>query len=280
MATLGGHGFGAKVALATAINNMDRCTGVINLEGGPLDHRYYEAYQELESYVKLAAGMNLTKMDVTQATKYLKDNISCEKYASIFAQNLEKKSDGSTFKFNVEDLAANMKLKRPDVAIWSETYGLWPGQALAIFAASSRWVHLSTNTLSFYNVIPRLEGKFPGHITTFADGFESPLNHWLHEGPDAESVFMLGNRMHRWLKWHDGANVMLADKSEAGWYNIPDRGFDVECNTRQGEFNPEHVHHNYLHSDIYEKSRVARGVEGANSNQFLPKGQFNDESRW
>jgi pimeloyl-ACP methyl ester carboxylesterase len=47
MATLGGHGFGAKVALATAINNMERTTGVIMLEGGPLDHRYYEAYQEL-----------------------------------------------------------------------------------------------------------------------------------------------------------------------------------------------------------------------------------------
>ena len=41
MATLGGHGFGAKVALATAINNMERVTGVINLEGGPLDHRYH-----------------------------------------------------------------------------------------------------------------------------------------------------------------------------------------------------------------------------------------------
>ena len=34
MATLGGHGFGAKVALATAINNMERVTGVINLDGG------------------------------------------------------------------------------------------------------------------------------------------------------------------------------------------------------------------------------------------------------
>jgi len=44
LATLGGHGFGAKVALATAIDNLERVTGVINLEGGPLDHRYYEAY--------------------------------------------------------------------------------------------------------------------------------------------------------------------------------------------------------------------------------------------
>ena len=37
MATIGGHGFGAKVATVTAINHMNRFTGVINLEGGPVD---------------------------------------------------------------------------------------------------------------------------------------------------------------------------------------------------------------------------------------------------
>jgi hypothetical protein len=73
---------------------------------------------------------------------------------------------------------------------------------------------------------------------------------------------------------------MLADKTEAGWYNIPDRGFDTEQNTRQGEYNPEHVHHNYLYSDVYEKSRQERGVEGTTPGQFLSKGKFNDESRW
>ena len=57
MATIGGHGFGAKVAAATAINNMNRFTGVISYEGGPLNHRYHEAYQELESYVQFAAKM-------------------------------------------------------------------------------------------------------------------------------------------------------------------------------------------------------------------------------
>ncbi len=50
-ATIGGHGFGAKVAAATAISHLERFTGVIQLEGGPLDHRYYEAYQELTSYI-------------------------------------------------------------------------------------------------------------------------------------------------------------------------------------------------------------------------------------
>lgn len=63
MATLGGHGFGAKVALATAINNMDRVTGVINLEGGPLNHQYYEAYQELHQYVDAVSKFDIAKSD-------------------------------------------------------------------------------------------------------------------------------------------------------------------------------------------------------------------------
>ena len=54
MATIGGHGFGAKVATATAINNINRFTGVMCLEGGPLDHTYYQAYQELASYIEFA----------------------------------------------------------------------------------------------------------------------------------------------------------------------------------------------------------------------------------
>lgn len=44
LSTIGGHGYGAKVATATAINHMNRFTGVMCLDGGPLDHTHYEAY--------------------------------------------------------------------------------------------------------------------------------------------------------------------------------------------------------------------------------------------
>ena len=63
MATIGGHGFGAKVATATAIANLERFTGVICLDGGPLDHTYYEAYNELKSYIETCSKMDLTSMD-------------------------------------------------------------------------------------------------------------------------------------------------------------------------------------------------------------------------
>ena len=97
------------------------------------------------------------------------------------------------------------------------------------------------------------------HLNVTADDFDSPLNHWIHEYPE-ENVKVIVNNMYRWLRWHDGTNVHLADKSEAGWYYIPDRGFDTNTNTPHGEYTPEHVHHNYLHTDAYERSREARGV--------------------
>lgn len=51
MATIGGHGFGAKVATATATNNMERFTGVMCLDGGPIDHTHHESFVELKNYV-------------------------------------------------------------------------------------------------------------------------------------------------------------------------------------------------------------------------------------
>ena len=272
MATIGGHGFGAKVAAATAAANLNRFTGVIQYEGGPLNHQYYEAYQELDSYVQFAAKLQLGGMEGAAAVRAIDKGIACQKWASIFKQNLDV-SGAPFWKCNMEGLAANMRKFNPDVADWSQSYGLWPGQALAIFAAHSRWVHLSTNTLPFYNVFPRLQGQFPQQITTHANDLEGPMTHWMHEDPEGES-WKLSQRIWRFLRWHDGANVLLADKSEAGWYFVPDRGVDYNTGTPQGEYNPEHVHHNYLYTDQYEKSRAARGKDGASPGQFLPVGQF------
>ena len=60
---------------------------------------------------------------------------------------------------------------------------------------------------------------------------------------------------------------------------MPDRGYDPGTGTKDGETNLEHVHHNYLYTDAYEKSREARGKEGANPGQFLPVGQFSPEEK-
>lgn len=84
MATIGGHGFGAKVATVTAINNMNRFTGVMALDGGPLDHRNHEAYLELKSYVDAAKKLDLEHSDLAAANKYLDNHVSCPKWRKIF----------------------------------------------------------------------------------------------------------------------------------------------------------------------------------------------------
>lgn len=127
MATIGGHGFGAKVAAATAINHMNRFTGVIQYEGGPLDHRYHEAYQEFEGYVNSLAKMDLSTMDAQQATKAIETHVACRKWAGIFKQNLNTEGQNLSWKMNMNALYKNMQKHMPDVAIWSESYGLWPG---------------------------------------------------------------------------------------------------------------------------------------------------------
>jgi hypothetical protein len=52
--------------------------------------------------------MPVHKMEVSQCVKHINDNITCQKWASIFKQNLEDKGGNAAWKFNVDALWANM----------------------------------------------------------------------------------------------------------------------------------------------------------------------------
>lgn len=146
-----------------------------------------------------------------------------------------------------------MAKRKPDTACWHAHYGLWPGQTLAVFAAHSRWVHLATNTLPFYNVMPRLQNEFPTKITTWAEELEGPMTHWMHETEQGHPD-ILRQRMARWLRENDGVHVLLSNRKEVGNYYLQDRGLCPNAGSG-GEYIPEHVHHNYMYSDVYEQSR-------------------------
>lgn len=161
MATIGGHGFGAKVATASAINHHNRFTGVMCLDGGPLDHRYYAAYQELAQYIEDVRNLKIESLSSADLIKKIYERVPHPKWRSIILQNVCTEKGYPQWKCNLEGLYKNTKKYIPDVAYWGSSYGLWPGQAFVTFAAASKWVHLNTNTLPFYNVFPRLEGKFP-----------------------------------------------------------------------------------------------------------------------
>lgn len=129
--------------------------------------------------------------------------------------------------------------------------------------------------MPFYNVYPRLQEEFPSQTFNIFGNDESPANHWLHMHSSDSELKILEGRMARWLRHKDGAHVLLADKSELGWYYLPDRGSDP--NRKHGETIPEHVHHNYLYTDEYERSRFNRGKEPAAPGQFHAGDKFSSQ---
>ena len=86
--------------------------------------------------------------------------------------------------------------------------------------------------------------------------------------------------MSRWLKMKDGCHVLLENKTDVGSFYLPDRGTDPLAGTTHGEYIPEHVHHNYLFTDVYEKELKAQNKVPAHKGQFLPKGRFANPSEY
>jgi pimeloyl-ACP methyl ester carboxylesterase len=73
-ATLAGHGFGAKVALAAGCYYAEKTTGIFSIDGGPLDHRFYESFREMREYVRRLREINL-RGSRADAEAFLKSEI-------------------------------------------------------------------------------------------------------------------------------------------------------------------------------------------------------------
>lgn len=75
--------------------------------------------------------------------------------------------------------------------------------------------------------------------------------------------------MTSWLTCKDGVHILLADRSEVGWYGVPERFSKIGDNISFAtEYTPEHVHHNWKYTNAYKESKKARGVEAASAGQY------------
>jgi len=159
MATLAGHGLGAKVALAAACYHFDKVTGYFAIDSSPMDQYYHQAYTELRANLNFLSGLNI-KRGYAAISSDLKNNILCPKWRSIFQNNLVKSGDGGyTWNFNFNSIHHNLTTISPsNLTSWHPSVGLYPGRAHFAFPEHSRYVHLATNTLPMYKVCPRLEG--------------------------------------------------------------------------------------------------------------------------
>lgn len=67
--TVGGHGYGAKVACAFGSFYNDRTSGVICLDGGPLDHSYYQSWEEIKESLIKASQINSSTTSLGDAQR-------------------------------------------------------------------------------------------------------------------------------------------------------------------------------------------------------------------
>lgn len=84
-------------------------------------------------------------------------------------------------------------------------------------------------------------------------------------------------RFSRWLRHYDGVHVLLADRSEVGWYGIEERDSST-LGVPGSETVPEHLHHNYLYTDTYSESKKRRGVTAAT--EHAKKGKYSNPDSW
>jgi pimeloyl-ACP methyl ester carboxylesterase len=69
MVTVGGHGYGAKVASAFGSYHMEKTTGVVCFEGGPVDNSYHEAWEEVKELVKDLGQFNISTGSTNEVLK-------------------------------------------------------------------------------------------------------------------------------------------------------------------------------------------------------------------
>jgi pimeloyl-ACP methyl ester carboxylesterase len=175
--TVGGHGYGAKIASAYGSYFHDRTSGVICLEGGPYNHSYHEAWEEVKNAILKTSEIKLDNTSANEVFKKIDIIVQHPKWRNIIKQNLIEGKSSLQWKFNMEHLALNVKRDSTcDISGWSTRHGLYPGRAFVLFAEYSRWIFLNTNTIPFYTFFPKLEGRFPSNDFNFVQTPDDPLS--------------------------------------------------------------------------------------------------------
>lgn len=160
--TVGGHGYGAKVASVFAGLNYEKVTGVICLDGGPIDQSFHAAWEEVKNTILNCSKLNMDVVTQSDVFKVIDNSTKNPRWRKIFKENVVDGRSSLQWKFNMQHLAQNVsKNHRCDLTKMSSSYGLYPGRTFVNFPEYSDWIFLNTNTIPFYSFFPKLEGQFP-----------------------------------------------------------------------------------------------------------------------
>lgn len=245
MATVGGHGFGAKNALMAGCFKHDLVTGILAYDYSPQDYCYSRVgnnFRGLLTKLNALSGKQFEKAEFDQ----LLAQVASPKMRAILGQNL-RQVGARTFelKFN---LPAVTHLAEEFINWKKIQYGLYPGRVNFVFPEYSNFVFLGTNTLPMMRVCPKAQGYFHDIQMVLTESDNPELNHWIYEDPLLSSDFQAQTL--RFLQNYDGVDVRLMNRSELReGLTIPEDRPGVRHDRYSGHIQPPHFHHNWRFQD-------------------------------
>ena len=240
MATLGGHGFGAKNALVTGCYKPHLVTGVLALDYAPQDYIYFRAAKTCNEVAQKLAELDRSNFTRARFDEALNETVQSKKMQAVLAQNLKQKTE-RTFRlnFNSEFVAANFN----ELVNWKTKYGLFGGRSRFVFPEFSQYVFLGNNTISMMKICPQNRGYFHDIFKLWCDSDNPEQNHWIYEDPS------LGDQARGqcvdFLSQYDGVHVLLQSRLEIdNKTTIPSIRLE-RVDKHSGPHVPVHVHHNW-----------------------------------
>ena len=246
MATVGGHGFGAKNAMVLGTYKPELVTGVLAYDYSPQDYTYFRSADKLRNVAKSLKQFGSKPFSKNSFDNILEEHIQCKKTQAVLRQNLKQvNSREFVLKYNNHAVPEQFE----ELINWkSVEYGLFGGRVCFVFPDHSNFVFLNSNTLSMMKVCVKAQGF--GHdiqyVLTDSDNPEE--NHWIYESPQLAEDFQ--KQTVKFLSNYDGVNVMYMNRTEyLEGHTLPNRGSYDRKDLYAGNVSPQHVYHNWKFSD-------------------------------
>ena len=249
MATIGGHGFGAKNAMMAGVHRPEITTGILAYNYAPQDYTFFRAADNLRNAVKTFEDFGSKPFLKSEFDELLDKNISCRKTQAIFKQNLKQiNSKEFILKYHNPVIAKEFE----ELVNWKNIqYGLYGGRVCFIFPEYSNHVFMNTNTLSMMKVCVKSQGYNHDLQYILTDSDNPEENHWIYEYPQLTQDFQ--RESVRFLSNYDGVNVMYMSKPELlQGHTVPTRGSYDRKDLYSGNVTPAHVYHNWKFTDKKE----------------------------
>ena len=244
MATLGGHGFGAKNALVTGCYKPHLVTGVLALDYAPQDYTYFRAAKTYHELAQKLAKLNRQNFTHAQFEEVLEQTAQSKKVQAVMEQTLKQKTERSfRLNFNSDFVGEHFQ----ELVNWKWKYGIFGGRSRFIFPEYSQHVFLGNNTVSMMKVCPQNRGFFHDIFSLWCESDNPEQNHWIYEDPKLAAQASYNSV--DFLRQYDGVHVLLQSRLEVA-NKTPIPAIRLERTDRySGLYAPDHVHHNWKFQD-------------------------------